>query len=205
MARGPCPGVSAVVMDPKNGAVLRRGQLSVLRREPVSAGREPNARLFIDPVVASATSPAPSSRCSPPPPPSRPRPTLLTTRINDTGTLKLDTGGLEVADADRTAKGLMTLRRHRCLVPERRRFAGRLPARQSSTRSRRQVLYRHVAGSARARTGIDLAGEVTGIVADPVERRGRRSTSPTVVRTGGRRAAHSAHDRVLRAVNGGYA
>jgi cell division protein FtsI/penicillin-binding protein 2 len=92
--------------------------------------------------------------------------TTLTTRLNDTGVLKL-AGGQEVADADRKAKGMMSFAD---IVAYSRnvgvtRAAFRLGG---STAAASKVLYQtwQTYGIGQ-KTGIDLAGEVAGYAPDP--------------------------------------
>jgi len=91
----------------------------------------------------------------------------LATKFNDTGTLRLDGGRASISDADRRAKGWMELRDG--IAESRNVVAARLAlGLGGSTRESADALHRvwERFGFGRP-TGIDLAGEVRGIMRDP--------------------------------------
>ena len=160
--------VSAVVMDPKTGAILAEASYPSYDANgfAVVAGQDPS--LFLDPVISDVYEPGSVFKMFTASAALQTKTTALTTKINDYGVMTLP-GGQEVADADRKSKGIMTFAD---IVAWSRnvgvsQVAFRLGA---TTDAASALLYRtwqdYGIGQ---KTGIDLAGEVTGIVRDPAQ------------------------------------
>ena len=158
--------VSAIVMDPKTGAVLAEASYPSYDANDYQQVANQNAGLFIDPVISDQYEPGSVFKMLTASAALQSKTTALTTRINDTGVMKLP-GGLEVADADRKAKGMMSFAD---IVAWSRNVGVSEAAFRlgKSTQQASQVLYQtwqeYGIGQ---KTGVDLAGEIAGSVADP--------------------------------------
>lgn len=157
--------VSAVVMDPKTGEILAAASYpSYDANQFASVARQDPSR-FIDPLVSEFYEPGSVFKMLTASAALSSKTTSLQTKINDFGVLKLPGG--EVADADRKAKGWMTFEdivawsRNVGASQAAFRLGKTVPAASS-------VLYRtwksYGIGD---KTGIDVAGEVSGMVRDP--------------------------------------
>ena len=158
--------VSSVVMDPKTGEVLAEASYPAYDANSYSQVADQNPDLFMDPVVTRAYEPGSVLKMLTTSAALQTRTTLLTTPIDDYGVLKLP-DGQEVADADRKAKGWRTFA---YMVAYSRnvglsQVAFRLG---KTTAAASKVLYQtwHNYGIGQ-KTGIDVAGEVSGIARDP--------------------------------------
>lgn len=159
--------VSAVVMDPYTGEVYAEATYPSYDANAYSTVAATNPGRFVDPVVSSVYEPGSVFK-------------MLTavaaltrgtvtpdTLINDTGTLSLDKGRDRVSDADHRANGWMTF--NDIVAFSRNVGAARVAmALARTTQGAASMLYetwqKLGIGSP---TGIDLAGEVSGIVHDP--------------------------------------
>ncbi len=158
--------VSAVVMDPKSGALLAEASYPSYDANVYQQVANQDPGLFIDPVISSQYEPGSVFKLFTASAALQTRTTLLTTRLNDSGVLKLP-GNQEVADADRRARGMMSFAD---IVAYSRnvgvsRAAFRLG---NTTTAASKVLYQtwQTYGIGQ-KTGIDLAGEAVGTVPDP--------------------------------------
>jgi cell division protein FtsI (penicillin-binding protein 3) len=159
-------GVSAIVMDPKTGAVLAEASYPSYDANLYASVASQDPSLFLDPVITEFYEPGSVFKMFTASAALSTGTTALSTKINDTGVMKL-ADGQEVADADLKAKGWMTFAD---IVAWSRnvgvtQVAFRLG---KTTASASATLYKtwHAYGLGQP-TGIDLAGEVTGIVRDP--------------------------------------
>jgi cell division protein FtsI/penicillin-binding protein 2 len=159
--------VSAVVMDPRTGEVYAEGSYPSYDANQYQAVASTDPALFQDPVVSSVyepgsvmkmfTSVAALSRGT----------VGLMTKVNDSGRLKLDNGRNEVDDADRRAMGWIP---YQDVVAWSRnvgvsRVALQLgPTLRASSAALFSTWQQFGLGKP---TGIDVAGEVGGIVHDP--------------------------------------
>ena len=158
--------VSAIVMDPKTGAVLAEASYPSYDANFYSAVATQNPSLFSDPIVSQVYEPGSVFKMLTASAALQSKTTALTTKINDTGVLKLP-GGQEVADADRKAKGWMTFAD--IVAWSRNVGVSQVAFRLGkNTASASAVLYKtwQEYGIGQT-TGIDLPGEVPGLVSDP--------------------------------------
>ncbi len=158
--------VSAIVMDPKSGAVLAEASYPSYDANLYAAVASQDPSLFMDPVISEVYEPGSVFKMLTASAALQSKTTALTTRIDDTGVLKLP-GGQEVADADRRARGWMTFAD--IVAWSRNVGASQVAFRLGkSTASASALLYKTwQAYGIGQPTGIDLAGEVAGIVRDP--------------------------------------
>ncbi len=159
--------VSAVVMDPRSGEIYAEGTYPSYDANDYRAIAATDPSRFIDPVVGHVYEPGSVFK-------------MLTatagftegvvtpyTMINDSGTLRLDGGRSKVDDADRKAKGWMTFQD--VVAYSRNVGAARVALKLGKdTQTASTILHdtwtRLGFGKS---TGIDVAGEVPGIVNDP--------------------------------------
>jgi len=158
--------VSAVVMDPKSGAVLAEASYPSYDANLYQQVANQDPSKFLDPVVSETYEPGSVFKMFTASAALQTGTTSLTTRINDTGVLKLP-GGLEVADADRKATGMRTFAD---IVAYSRNVGVTKAAFRlgSTTAAASKVLYQtwQTYGIGQT-TGIDLAGEVAGYAPEP--------------------------------------
>ena len=159
-------GVSAIVMDPKTGAVLAEASYPSYDANLYAQVASQDPSRFLDPVITEVYEPGSVFKMLTASAALSTGTTALSTKINDTGVMKL-ADGQEVADADLKAKGWMTFAD---IVAWSRnvgvtQVAFRLG---KTTASASATLYKtwNAYGLGQP-TGIDLAGEATGIVRDP--------------------------------------
>jgi len=158
--------VSAVVMDPKTGALLAEASYPSYDANLYSLVAAQDPGLFVDPVISSVYEPGSVFKMLTASAALQTGTTSLTTKINDYGVMELP-DGQEVADADRKAKGLMTFAD---IVA----WSRNVGATQVAFRLGKTVDTASAALYATwksygigQKTGIDLAGEVSGIARDP--------------------------------------
>ena len=159
--------VSAVVMDPYTGEVYAEATYPSYDANNYSAVAATNPGRFVDPVISSVYEPgsvfkmltavAALSRGTVTP----------TTLIHDTGTLKLDNGRTRISDADHQNRGWMTF--DDIVAWSRNVGAARVAmALAGTTNAAASILYdTWLKLGMGSRTGIDLSGEVPGIIHDP--------------------------------------
>jgi len=160
--------VSAIVMDPKTGAVLAEGSYPSYDANlyQIVANQDPS--LFMDPIISEVYEPGSVFKMLTASAALQSKTTALTTKINDTGVLKLP-GGQEVADADRKSMGWMTFAD--IVAWSRNVGVSQVAFRLGKTNDASAAsLYKTwQAYGIGQKTGIDLAGEVSGIVRDPAQ------------------------------------
>jgi cell division protein FtsI/penicillin-binding protein 2 len=158
--------VSGIVMDPRTGAVLAEASYPSYDANFYSQVAGQNPALFKDPIISEVYEPGSVFKMLTASAALQTKTTALTTQINDTGVLQLP-GGQEVADADRKAKGWMTFAdivawSRNVGVTQVAFRLGKTTAAASANLYKTWQIY----GIGQA-TGIDLAGEVVGLVSDP--------------------------------------
>jgi cell division protein FtsI/penicillin-binding protein 2 len=160
--------VSAVVMDPKTGAVLAEGSYPSYDANlyQVVANQDPS--LFMDPVISQVYEPGSVFKMLTASAALQTKTTSLTTKINDTGVMKLP-GGQEVADADRKSMGWMTFAD--IVAWSRNVGVSQVAFRLGKTNNASAANLYQTWGAygIGQKTGVDLAGEVAGIVRDPAQ------------------------------------
>ena len=158
--------VSSVVMDPKTGEVLAEASYPTYDANNFSQVADEDPDLFMDPVVTRDYEPGSVFKMLTASAALQTGTTLLSTQINDFGILKLP-GGQEVADADRRAKGWRTFS---YMVAWSRNVGVSQAAFRlgKTTAAASKVLYQTWQNyGIGQKTGIDVAGEVSGTARDP--------------------------------------
>jgi cell division protein FtsI/penicillin-binding protein 2 len=158
--------VSAVVMDPKTGEILAQASYPSYDANAYAAVANQDPGLFINPVISNMYEPGSVFKMLTASAALQSKTTSLTTQINDYGILKLS-GGQEVADADRKAKGWRTFA---YMVAWSRNVGVTQAAFRlgKNTSGASKVLYQTWQSyGIGQKTGIDLAGEASGIARDP--------------------------------------
>ena len=158
--------VSAIVMDPKTGAVLAEASYPSYDANLYAAVATQNPSLFLDPIISEVYEPGSVFKMLTASAALDTKTTALSTKINDTGVLPLP-NGQEVADADRKAKGWMTFAD--IVAWSRNVGASQVAFRLGkTTASASAALYQtwQMYGIGQP-TGIDLSGEASGIFRDP--------------------------------------
>jgi len=158
--------VSAVVMDPKSGEVLAEASYPSYDANAYAQVADQNPDLFMDPVVTRAYEPGSVFKMLTASAALETKTTLLATQLNDFGILKLP-GGQEVADADRRSKGWRTFA---YMVAWSRNVGVSQAAFRlgKTTAAASKVLYQTWQSyGIGQKTGIDVAGEVSGIARNP--------------------------------------
>jgi cell division protein FtsI (penicillin-binding protein 3) len=158
--------VSAIVMDPKSGAVLAEANYPSYDANLYSQVAGQNPAIFNDPIISEVYDPGSVFKMLTASAALQSGTTSLTTKINDFGVMQLP-GGQEVADADRKSMGWLTFAD--VVAWSRNVGVSQVAFRLGkTTAAASEVLYKtwQTYGIGQL-TGIDLAGEVKGIVTDP--------------------------------------
>lgn len=158
---------SAVVMDPKTGEIYAMATYPSYDGNDYKAIAASDPSRFIDPVVASVYEPGSVFKMMTAVAALTNGTVTPSTRIKDTGTLRLDNGKTKIDDADRKGKGWMTFEDgvaySRNVVAAKVALGLGKTTKESST-ILHDMWLRLGYG---APTGIDVAGEVAGLVRDP--------------------------------------
>lgn len=159
--------VSAVVLDPYTGEVYAEATYPSYDANDYKAIAATDASRFIDPVVASVYEPGSVFKMMTATAALELGTVTPSTRIKDVGTLRLDGGRTKIDDADRKGMGWMTFQDG--IAYSRNVVAAKVAlGLGDNTRESSAALYdtwlRLGYGEP---TGIDVAGEVGGIVRDP--------------------------------------
>jgi cell division protein FtsI/penicillin-binding protein 2 len=159
--------VSAVVMNPYTGEILAEASYPSYDGNDYSAIAASDPARFVDPVVSSVYEPGSVFKMLTAVAGIEQGDVTTKTQIKDTGILKLDGGRTHVDDADHKAKGWMTF--EDAIAFSRNVVAAKVAiGLDKSTRTASRILHttwtRFGFGSS---TGVDIAGEVPGIVRDP--------------------------------------
>jgi len=162
-------GVSAVILDPYTGEVMAEASFPSYDANDYAAVAASDPGRFVDPVISEVYEPGSVFKM----------PTVLaglqagtvtmTTEFNDTGTLRLDGGRTKIDDADRKAMGVLTL--EDAIAWSRNVVAAKValglaPTVDAASKTLYSVWLQLGFGS---KSGIDLSGEVAGLVRDPAE------------------------------------
>ena len=158
---------SAIVLDPYTGEVYAEATYPSYDANEYRAIADEDPGRFIDPVVSSVYEPGSVFKMMTAAAALENGTVTPSTRIKDTGTLKLDGGESKIDDADRRGMGWMTFRDgiawSRNVVAA--KVALDLGDDTAESSSILHEMWRRLGYG--APTGIDLAGEVVGIVRDP--------------------------------------
>ena len=158
---------SAVVMDPYTGEVYAMATYPSYDGNDYQAIAASDPSRFIDPVVASVYEPGSVFKMMTAAAALTNGTVTPSTRIKDTGLLRLDNGQSKITDADRKAKGWMTFEDG--VAFSRNVVAAKVAlGLGKTTRESSAILYdMWLRLGYGAPTGIDVAGEVGGLVRDP--------------------------------------
>jgi cell division protein FtsI/penicillin-binding protein 2 len=162
--------VSALVMNPYTGEVLAEASYPSYDGNDYAATAATNPARFIDPIVSSVYEPGSVFKMLTSVAALESGEVTTQTRIKDTGLLKLDGGRSHVDDADHRAMGWMKF--EDAIAFSRNVVAAKVAiGLDRTTGGAASLLHatwrRFGFGS---RTGIDVAGEVSGLVRDPATR-----------------------------------
>jgi cell division protein FtsI/penicillin-binding protein 2 len=159
--------VSAVVMDPYTGEVLAEATYPSYDGNDYRAIADVDPSRFIDPVVSSVYEPGSVLKMLTATAALERETVTTQTKIKDVGTLKLDGGRTHVDDADRRGMGWMTF--EDAIAYSRNVVAAKVALGLGETTDESSAIL-HEAWSRFGfglPTGIDVAGEVRGLVNDP--------------------------------------
>jgi stage V sporulation protein D (sporulation-specific penicillin-binding protein) len=159
--------VSAIVIDPYTGEVLAEATYPSYDANQYQAVAAVDPNRFIDPVVSSVYEPGSVFKMLTAIAGLETRTVTTKTRVKDVGTLRLDGGRTHVDDADRKGRGWMTFEDG--IAWSRNVVAAKVALQLGEdTRSASTILHSTWTKMGfGAKTGIDVAGEVGGLVNDP--------------------------------------
>ena len=159
--------VSAVILDPYTGAVLAEATYPSYDANDYSAIAAADPGRFIDPVVSEVYEPGSVFKMFTVIAGLETGTVSLASEIDDTGTLQLDGGRTKIDDADRKAMGVMRLEDAIAFsrnVVAAKVALGLAPTLDVASATLHEVWLRMGFGD---QTGIDVSGEVAGLVRDP--------------------------------------
>ena len=159
--------VSAVVLDPYTGEVLAEATYPSYDGNDYQAVASTDPNRFIDPVVSSVYEPGSVFKMLTAIAGLETKTVTTKTKILDVGTLKLDGGHSHVDDADRKGKGWMTF--EDAVAYSRNVVAAKVALDLGKTTNESATILHDTwtrLGYGQ-KTGIDVAGEVRGLVNDP--------------------------------------
>jgi len=159
--------VSAVILDPYTGAVLAEATYPSYDADDYAAIAAADPGRFIDPVVSQVYEPGSVFKMLTVIAGLETGTVSMATEIDDTGTLELDGGRTKIDDADRKAMGVMRLEDAIAFsrnVVAAKVALGLAPTLDVASATLHEVWLRLGFGD---QTGIDVAGEVAGLVRDP--------------------------------------
>jgi cell division protein FtsI (penicillin-binding protein 3) len=159
--------VSAVVMDPYTGEIYGEATYPAFDGNDYASTATEDPSTFIDPVISEVYEPGSVFKMLTVIAALERETTTLQTKYRDTGSLRLDGGKAKIEDADR--QGMGTMRLEDAIAYSRNVVAAKVALGLAPTVAEAsQILHatwiRMGFGSP---TGIDLAGEVGGLVNDP--------------------------------------
>ena len=162
--------VSAVVMDPYTGEILAEASYPSYNANDYARIAATDPSRFIDPIVSSVYEPGSVFKMFTSVAALESGEVTTQTRIKDTGILKLDGGRTHIDDADHKAMGWLTF--EDAIAYSRNVVAAKVaigldPNLRQASATLHSTWMRFGFGK---RTGIDVAGEVSGIVRDPAIR-----------------------------------
>ncbi len=165
--------VSAVVMDPYTGEVYAYASYPSYDANEYQAIAADDPGVFVDPVVSTVYEPGSVFKMMTATAALGTGTVTMKTKIRDTGTLRVDGGRSRVDDADHKAMGPMTF--EDAIAYSRNVVAAKVALKLGKTTTQASTrlydTWRKLGFG--ARTGIDVAGEVAGIVRDPAVTRWR--------------------------------
>ena len=159
--------VSAVVMNPHDGEILAQASYPSYDANDYAAVAADDPSRFVDPIVSASYEPGSVFKMFTAVAGLERKNVTIKTRINDTGTLKLDGGRARIDDADRKAMGWMSF--EDAIAWSRNVVAAKVALDLDKTIAKSSAALHGTwarFGFGRP-TGVDLAGEATGIVHDP--------------------------------------
>lgn len=159
--------VSAVVMDPYTGEIYAYATYPSYDANDYRSIAADDPSRFIDPIISEVYEPGSVFKMLTAVAGLEQRVVTPTTKINDTGTLRLDRGRTKVDDADRKAKGWMEFRD---IIAYSRNVGAAKVALSLGKTTRQAAVRLHDTWTRLGigqRTGVDLAGELPGLVRDP--------------------------------------
>ena len=159
--------VSGVVMDPKSGEILASASYPSYDGNDYGAIAAQDPSRFIDPVVSTVYEPGSVFKLLTATAALGAGVVTRTTKLNDQAVLRLDGGRAVVQNADRGSKG--TLSFQDAIAWSRNVVMSKVALMLGST-TRQAAIVLHSAWTRLgfgAPTGIDVAGEVSGLVRDP--------------------------------------
>jgi cell division protein FtsI/penicillin-binding protein 2 len=159
--------VSAVVMDPRTGEILAQATYPSYDANAFQAVAETEPGRFVDPVISAVYEPGSVFKMATAAAALEAGVVKRTTRVNDQAVLRLDGGKATVTNADRGSKGRLTFQdavawSRNIVMSKVALELGRTP--QAAAEVLHETWAKLGFG---ARTGVDLAGEVAGLVRDP--------------------------------------
>ena len=162
--------VSAVVMDPYTGEVYAYASFPSYDQNTYAVIADEDPARFVDPIVSTVYEPGSVFKMLTVIAALENKTVTPKTKLKDTGTLKLDKGAARVDDADHRAMGWMTF--EDAIAYSRNVVAAKValklgPTTKSSATRLHDAWTQLGFGSL---TGIDVAGEVDGLVRDPADR-----------------------------------
>ena len=166
--------VSAVVLDPYTGAVLAEATYPSYDANDYGAVGSEDPGRFIDPVVSKVYEPGSVFKMLTVVAGLESGTTTLASKFDDTGVLKLDNGKTRIADADHKAMGSMRL--EDAIAFSRNVVAARVALGLAKTTQQAATVLHDVWARMGfgAKTGVDVAGEVAGLVRDPAQKTWRQ-------------------------------
>lgn len=163
--------VSAIVMDPYTGEVYAYGSYPGYDANAFKSIASSDPGRFVDPIASTVYEPGSVFKMLTAVAALDSGTVTLKTKVKDTGTLRLDKGRTRVDDADHRAMGWMTF--EDAMAYSRNVVAAKV-ALELGKNAQRAATVLHRTWTELgfgAPTGIDVAGEVPGIVHDPAVRR----------------------------------
>ena len=159
--------VSAIVMDPYNGEVYAEATYPSYDANEYRTIAADDADRFIDPIVSGVYEPGSVFKMMTAKAALEAKTVRMDTRIKDTGTLRLDKGRAKVDDADHRAMGWMSF--EDAIAYSRNVVAAKVAMGLAPSTAEASALLHDtwLELGFGERTGIDLAGEVRGLVNDP--------------------------------------
>ena len=173
------PRVSGIVMDPNTGAILAYASVPGYNANEYATTAEKSPQLFNDPLVSEVYEPGSVMKMFTAAAALEEGVVTLQTPIADGRVLRI--GPEEVRNGDHNSVGVVPF--EDIIAKSRNVGTGRVALTLGdTTKEGANVLYDmwHRLGIGET-TGIELLSESSGIVADPAETRGRRSTSSTAL------------------------
>lgn len=166
--------VSAVILDPYSGAILAEATYPSYDGNDYGVVASTDPGRFIDPIISEVYEPGSVFKMLTVIAGLETGTVTMATKFNDTGTLKLDNGKTKVDDADRKPMGILRL--DDAIAFSRNVVAtkvalGLAPTTRQASTILHDVWTRMGFGS---KTGVDIAGEVSGIVRDPANKAWRQ-------------------------------